>query len=180
MDVSSAISQVPRISWDTPYRAVASLMGLATLAVVFLPGIARPSDAVDEALRWIGLDLSNQVDTWSRWIAAPERHIAGVAVVLMFFALLVVAATAVQRAALGGRAAATALIGLGLYLQARGDAFADWQILLLLLISASWLIRKDPRAAERVLGDLGFALSYSVLIPLMWSLSSDRISDDRE
>jgi hypothetical protein len=139
--MTTVLSELRRIGLDLPYRYFASLMGLAAVAALFAGEVSRPSDAVEGVARWAGLDLSNQVESWVRWVTAPERAhlIAGVGATVVWVSLLVLAAQAAR--VFHSRAASTVFIGLALYLEARGDGFdADW--VWLAIFAMGWVLYK--------------------------------------
>lgn len=178
MDVGTAISQVRRLGWDTPYRFTASLLGFASMSCFAPTGIARPSDAAAQAAAWAGLNASDTIAEWARWVNDPDRSgpLLVVAIVLVTISLAAVTAQAnVRTPPLRWRGSATFFVGLALYLEVAGDGLAAPLVSLVAALVGwcVWKVRHDDiDPIQFALADLGLALVYAAVIPLVWSITT--------
>jgi hypothetical protein len=183
MDVSTAVSealaQARTLRWDSLYRFLASLVGMAAMAAVVLPSVEKPSDAVREATDWAGLALDEPIANVSAWLSDPARSeaIAVAAVIVFALALFSVAMLADQGYRPGSwRAASTFWLALGVYLETGwsgvallvqiGAAFAIWTL---------WKRRANRGLDQEVpvvaVLDLLTALVLAIVGPSAWSMS---------
>jgi hypothetical protein len=170
------ISEAQKIRLDTPYRLLASLLGIAS-AVVLATGLSRPSQAVEKAANVAGLHLTAQIQTFVGWITAPVRAgvVAGVSGYVLCGALLFLGLWTHNRSGGGNlgstRAPATAWVAIAAYLEVKGDVFtASWFALLVVIVA--WTVREGWRdngeAPVFAVMELAVALGAAVLMPFFW------------
>jgi hypothetical protein len=182
MEVLTGIAQriVGWIPTEFAYRLVASLMAMTVVFVLADKETSRPSDVIQGAARWVGLDLTNDIDAWAKWVSAPQRAgvITEVAGLLVVIGLVYVAIWAMQRRNVWSGAACLTFIAFALYLEARGgDRFVlSWAVAIVAIIAWSvWcLLQEDDDAPLIALSDLFVTAVWLPLLLLACAVSLPR------
>jgi hypothetical protein len=86
--ITQALAQARTLRWDTWYRFIASLFGIAAVASI-VTCVAKPSDAVRKVDHWAGVS-NRQVEDVSRWLSDPARSttFAGISVLVLILGLI--------------------------------------------------------------------------------------------
>jgi hypothetical protein len=150
-----ALDDVRSIGLDTPFRVLASLLGIAAVVAWHDAAMSRPSDAVIAATSWVGIDITDATLEVARWFADDGRVdvVADVGVVLIALGLFALMSQ-VQQASYfpveGLRCASTVIVGFALYAQARGDRIDGelWAVIWLMLL---WILVKLRHVVVAVL-----------------------------
>lgn len=105
-----------QLSWDTPYRILASLLGIGCACAIFgWIAASTPLEALGHVGAYLGLPHSQEITGGlSRWLSGRKDAVAPVAVILMFLGLLANVGDGSGRNSIPGpwRGAPTALIAL--------------------------------------------------------------------
>jgi hypothetical protein len=169
------------ISAELVYRVLASLMGIAVGVVLGDGEISRPSEVVQVVARWTGLDLGNDIDAWVQWVTAPERSgVTQVSGVIVVVGLMQVAISATQRRTVWSGAACLTLIAFGVYLEARGDAFAfSWAVAIAaIIVWCAWCVHQgDDDAPVIALSDLFLTAVWLPVLLLACAVSLPQSAD---
>jgi hypothetical protein len=180
--ISAALPMARKIGLGLLYRLVVSVVAMASLAALHSGDMSRPSDAIGTGARWAGLELSQYIDAWVRWVAAPHRSdiITGAAILLVFFGLCHVASQARQGCSIGSGGAFLTFLGLALYMEAVGDRFdSSWAWMLVMIVCWCVLRVRDEDGGALVVACLDLALVplYAIVLPLLMALSPNDPGD---
>lgn len=143
-----------RLSWDTPYRILASLLSIGCACTLFgWIAASSPLDALGHFGRYLGLPQSQEIASGiGSWLSSRKEIVVPVASVLLLLGILANGGDGSGRGSFPGpwKGAATALIALAVTWTVEPGAIPGALVVLALILLTVYVIRRFARSGLEV------------------------------
>lgn len=175
-----------QLSWDTPYRILASLLSIGCTCALFgWIAASSPLDALGHIGAYLGLTQAQEITSdIGSWLSARKEAVAPVAAVLLFLGILANVGDGSGRDSIPGpwRGAPTALIALTVIWEVDPGSIPGVLVQLAVALLAVYVIRRFTRnggeigswLASTFLNLLSSALFVFVVVAWMISRTSPK------
>lgn len=170
-----------QLSWDTPYRILASLLGLGCACALFgWFAASSPLDALGHIGNYFGLPHAQDVTGGvAKWLSGRKEIIGPVAGALLFLGMLTNVGDGSGRDSIPSpwRGAPTALIALAVIWEIAPEALPEVLVQLSVVLVAAYVLsrfaRRDVNARSWLTSTLVNLLvaTLFVLVPAVWMIS---------
>nr|WP_015061722.1 hypothetical protein [Arthrobacter sp. 31.31]AFK88729.1 hypothetical protein [Arthrobacter sp. 31.31] len=170
-----------QLSWDTPYRVLASLLSLGCACALFgWLAASSPLDALGHIGSYLGLPQAQEVTgSAARWLSGRKEVIGPVAGALLFLGVLTNVGDGRGRDSIPGpwRGAPTALIALAVIWEVEPGAIPAVLVQLGVALVAAYVLSRFARRAVNARSWLASTFAnllgsaLFVLIPAVWMIS---------
>lgn len=169
-----------QLSWDTPYRILASLLSIGCACILFgWIAASTPLDALGHIGAYLGLPQAQEITGGlGGWLSDRKDAVAPVAVILTFLGLLANVGDGSGRNSIPGpwRGAPTALIALAVIWEVDAGSFPGLLLLVAIALLAAYIIRRFSGTRPEVAGWLAstfvnlLASALFVCVVAMWMI----------